>query len=109
MSLEDQGRIKDLVEQEGRDNVVVVLGAPDPEAAELYAETISLGDPTYAGVLTGVALKLPVFYITEPEIKEQIPDAVYQENAGMMEMVLPVDEIAERVKAVRVRAGLGSE
>jgi len=106
MSLEDQGTIKNLVDEEGVKDMVVVLGAPDAEAAALYAETLSLGDPTYAGVLTGVALGLPVYYITEPEVKGQIPEQIYQDNVGMMEMVLPVEDIAERVQAIRTRAGL---
>ena len=106
MSLEDQGTIKNLVDEEGVEDMIVVLGAPDAEAAELYAETLSLGDPTYAGVLTGVALGLPVYYITEPGVKGQIPEQVYQDNIGMMEMVLPVEDIAERVQTIRTRAGL---
>ena len=106
MSLEDQGTIKSKVEDVGRDNLIVILGAPEPEAAELYAETVTLGDPTYAGPLAGISLKLPVFYITEPPIKSQIPENVYREQVEIMEMVLPVEEIAARVKAVRDRAGL---
>ncbi len=104
MDLEDQGAIKNKVEEVGRDNVMVVLGSPDPEAAEMYAETVTLGDPTYAGPLAGVSLRLPVYYIFEPEIKQQIPLEVFREQVEMMEMVLPAEEICARVKKVRERA-----
>lgn len=106
MSLEDQGRIKAVVEELGRDDMIVVLGTPDASAAEMYAETVTTGDPTYAGPLAWTQLRLPVFFITEPIIKRQIPEQVYGEQVGMLEMVLPTDEISERVKAVRGRAGI---
>ncbi len=103
MDLEDQGRIKAKVEEVGGSEVVVILGSPSAEAAEMYAETVTAGDPTYAGPLTGISLRLPVYYITEPEIKQQIPADVYRDQVEMMEMVLPSEEIGERVRAVRER------
>lgn len=103
MDLEDQGRIKAKVEEIGPGEVMVVLGSPSIEAAEMYAETVTLGDPTYAGPLAGIALRLPVYYISEPDIKQQIPPEVYRDQVEMMEMVLPSDEIAERVRAIRER------
>lgn len=106
MALEDQGAIKTKIEEIGADNVMVILGSPDPEAAEMYAETVTLGDPTYAGPLAGVQLGLPVYYIFEPEIKAQVPPEVYSEQVELMEMVLPSEEICARVRAVRERAGL---
>jgi glycine reductase len=106
MTLEDQGAIKAKIEEIGHDDVVVILGSPTAEAAEMYAETVTLGDPTYAGPLSVVSLKLPVYHILEPEIKRQIPPEVYQEQVGIMEIVLPSEEICARVRAVRERAGL---
>lgn len=103
MDLEDQGRIKTKVEELGQGDVVVILGSPSAEAAEMYAETVTAGDPTYAGPLTGIALRLPVYYICEPEIKQQIPADVYRDQVEMMEMVLPSGEIGARVRAVRER------
>ena len=106
MDLEDQGAIKTTVEEEGRENMVVLLGAPAPEAAEMYAETVTSGDPTYAGPLAGVSLRLPVYHIFEPEIKKLIPPEVYSEQVEMMEMALPSEELCARVKAVRDRASI---
>jgi glycine reductase len=101
MDLEDQGRIKAKVEEVGKSDVVVILGSPSVEAAEMYAETVTSGDPTYAGPLAGIALEVPVYYISEPEIKQQIPPEVYRDQVEMMEMVLPSEEIALRVRAIR--------
>lgn len=103
MDLEDQGRIKAKVNEVGSADVVVILGSPSAAAAEMYAETVTSGDPTYAGPLAGIALRLPVYYIAEGEIKQQIPPEVYREQVAMMEMVLPSDEICARVRAIRER------
>ena len=60
MDLENQQRVKDAAEKFGGDDLVVVLGSSDPEGAEIYAETVTLGDPTFAGPLAGVPLGLNV-------------------------------------------------
>ena len=54
MDLQNQQRIKDAAEKFGAENCVVVLGSSDAEGAEIYAETVAAGDPTYAGQLAGV-------------------------------------------------------
>ncbi|MBT3275330.1 MAG: glycine/sarcosine/betaine reductase complex selenoprotein A, partial [Spirochaetales bacterium] len=63
--------------------------------------TVLNGDPAYAGVLTGVQLGLPAYHVLEPEIKSEIDSALYEENLGMMEMVLDVDAIVEEVSTIR--------
>jgi len=89
------------VEQYGKDNLIVILGAPDGDSAELYAETVVHGDPSWAGPLAGVAFGLPVFHILEPEIKAQIDTGVYQEHLGLMEIALDVDKISQALSRVR--------
>jgi len=84
--------------------VIVILGAPDADSAELYAETVVHGDPSYAGPLAGVALGLPVYHIMEPEIKAQIDPAVYQEHLGLMDIALEVEKIAQATSRVRERS-----
>ena len=59
------------------------------------------GDPSWTGPLAGVALELPVYHIMEPEIKEQIDPAVYQEHLGLMEIALEVEKIAQAISRVR--------
>lgn len=80
---------------------MVMLGAPDADSAELYAETVVHGDPSYAGPLAGVALGLPVFHIMEPEIKKQIAPEVFKEHLELMEIALDVEKIAQGLEKVR--------
>lgn len=101
MDLEIQQRVKDLTDKYGANNVVVVLGGAEAEASGLSAETVVLGDPTYAGPLAGVTLNLDVYHVVEPEIKDECDATIYDEQCGMMEMVLDVDSIIAEVKAIR--------
>lgn len=101
MDLENQKRVKDFAEQYGPENVVVVLGAADGEAAGLAAETVTNGDPTYAGPLTEVQLGLTVYHVVEPEMKEEFDPDVYDEQISMMEMVLDVDDIIDEMSDIR--------
>lgn len=101
MDLENQRRVKEIVEENGAENVVVVLGAAEAEAAGLAAETVTAGDPTFAGPLAGVQLGLRVYHAVEPQFKEEVDAAVYDEQIGMMEMVLDVDEIVSEMSSIR--------
>ena len=101
MDLENQKRVKDFADQYGPENIVVLLGAAEGEGAGLAAETVTNGDPTFAGPLTGVQLGLTVYHICEPEIKAEVDPAVYDEQVGMMEMVLDVDDIVSEMQAIR--------
>ena len=89
------------MEQHGKDNVIVVLGAPDADSAELYAETVTGGDPSWAGPLAGVALELPVYHIMEPVIKDQIDPEVAKEHLELMEIALDVERISQALEKVR--------
>jgi hypothetical protein len=101
MDLENQKRVKEIADQFGPENVIVVLGAAEGEAAGLAAETVTAGDPTYAGPLAGVSLGLLVYHICEPEIKEEVDADIYDEQVSMMEMVLDVDNIITEMTAIR--------
>lgn len=101
MDLENQKRVLDASEKYGAENLVVILGAAEAEAAGLAAETVMAGDPTFAGPLAGVELGLLTYHIVEEEVKAQVDADVYDEQVGMMEMVLDVDEIAAEMKDIR--------
>lgn len=101
MDLENQKRVKEFYEQYGKDEIIVLLGAAEGEAAGLAAETVTLGDPTYAGPLAGVSLGLSVYHICEPEIKEEVDEGIYDEQISMMEMVLDVEDIINEMTAIR--------
>ena len=101
MDLENQRRVKELTEKYGAENIVVLLGAAEGEASGLAAETVTNGDPTYAGPLTGVSLGLRVYHVCEPEVKEEFDPDIYEEQVSMMEMVLDVDDIINEMKPIR--------
>ena len=105
--MESQAQIKKIVEQNGRENMIVLLGASDIEGAEIAAETLTVGDPSYAGPLAGVSLKLPIYHILEPEVKAVIPEQVYDESAGIVSMIMDTEEIGKKFKAIREAASGG--
>jgi hypothetical protein len=101
MDLGSQEKIKRLADEHGPEQLLVVLGAPDPESAEIAAETLVLGDPTYAGALAEVQLGLSVYHVLEDEFRSQIPDDVFEEQIGVMVDVLESEKIAAAVKGMR--------
>ena len=101
MDLENQKRVKEFADKYGAENVVVLLGAAEGEAAGLAAETVTAGDPTFAGPLTGVQLGLTVYHVCEPEVKDEFDPAVYDDQISMMEMVLDVDDIIDEMSSIR--------
>jgi len=105
MDLENQNRVKNAAETYGAENVVVVIGAAEGEAAGLAAETVTNGDPTFAGSLSGVSLGLRVVHCLEADFKDNVDSTVYDEQIGMMEMVLNVDEIVKEMETIREQFG----
>ena len=101
MDLENQKRVKDFAEKYGPENLVVILGAAEGEAAGLAAETVTAGDPTFAGPLAGVLLGLTVYHMCEDEMKAEVDAGVYDEQISMMEMVMDVDDIANEMSSIR--------
>ena len=90
-----------VVESQGKDDLVVVLGSPSVESADIYARTVTEGDPSWVGPLAGVSLGLPVYHVLEPEMKRQFASEVYDKQVSIMESVLDTDEIITTVRAVR--------
>jgi glycine reductase len=101
MDLQNQQRIIDAVKQYGDENVVVVLGSANADGAGLYAETLSAGDPTYAGPLAGVSLGLPVYHVFDEVIKVEADPTVWEEQISMMEMVLEPENLIASVADMR--------
>lgn len=101
MDLEDQANVNRLAEDTDSGEMVVILGQPDPVSSALFAETVTRGDPTWAGPLAGVPLGLPVYHILEPEIREGMDPDLFSEHVGLMEMTADIDEIVKWVKHYR--------
>ena len=60
MDLQNQQRTKEAADKYNKDDILVILGTADVDGTGIYAETVTQGDPTYAGPLSGVPLGLPV-------------------------------------------------
>lgn len=101
MDLQSQTEIKRLADEHGRDKLVVLLGAPDPESAEIAAETVVIGDPSYAGALAEAQLGLSVFHVLDDEVRAVVPDDVWEEQIGVMADVLDAAALAEAVRGFR--------
>ncbi len=104
MDLGSQEKIKRLADEHGPEQLLVVLGAPDAESAEIAAETVVLGDPTYAGALAEVQLGLSVYHVLEEELRSEIPDEVFEDQIGVMADVLEGEEISAAVRGMREQA-----
>ena len=104
MDLQSQEKISQLAKENDPKSLLVLLGAPDPEAAEISAETVIKGDPAYAGALAGAQLGLDVFHILDDEIKSEVPEDVWEEQIGVMADVLEADALVEAVRSMRADA-----
>lgn len=96
-----QQKILDLTKEYDPKDIVVVLGGAEAEVCGLSAETVSKGDPTEIGPLTGVSLKLPAYHVLEQEIKTQFDEEVYNDQCAVMELVLPIYDISNEMKDIR--------
>ena len=105
MDLANQQRVKDAAEKFGADSVIVILGSSDAEGAGIYAETVTAGDPTFAGPLAGVALGLPVYHIFEEAVRAESDPAEWENQISMMEMVLDTAALAKSVAEMRGQHG----
>ena len=101
MDLQSQEAILRLTKANDPSALVVLLGAPDPEAAEISAETVIKGDPAYAGALAGVQLGLEVYHVLDDAVKADVPDDVWEEQIGLMADVLDAEALTAAVRSMR--------
>jgi glycine/sarcosine/betaine reductase complex component A len=101
MDLQSQEAILRLAQANDPKSLIVLLGAPDPEAAEISAETVILGDPAYAGALAGAQLGLDVYHVLDDAVKSEVPDDVWEEQIGLMADVLDGEALSAAVRAMR--------
>ena len=101
MNFENQGLIKRLADQYGPQNLVVVLGNGDAQGVEVFAETVTEGDPTYAGPLAGVSLKIPVYHVLEEEVMAVVPEELREEKLQLPRLVIDVTPMEQLLRAAR--------
>jgi betaine reductase len=102
VDLEVQGRVKELAQEYGKDNLVVLLGAPNVDAAQVQFETMTRGDPTFVGPLAGVELGLDVYHVFEEPVKSAIDPARYSELIETLELGLESDSIVAALQQARI-------
>jgi hypothetical protein len=101
VDLEVQGRIKELAEAHGKDDLMVLLGAPTVDAAQVQFETMTRGDPTYSGPLAGIELGLEVYHVFEPAMKAVIDENRYSDLIETLELGLDADSIVAALQEAR--------
>jgi hypothetical protein len=101
MNFENQGVIKRLADQYGSESLAVVLGNGEANGVEVFAETVTQGDPSYAGPLAGVALKIPVYHVLEEEVMSVVPEKLKQEKLELSALVIDVQPMHEVLKIAR--------
>jgi hypothetical protein len=101
MNFENQEVIKRLADQYGPENLAVVLGNGEANGVEVFAETVTQGDPSYAGPLAGVALKIPVYHILEEEVVSVVPVSLREEKLQLSALVIDIEPMHHVLQAAR--------
>ena len=101
MNFENQGVIKRLADQYGPENLAVVLGNGEASGVEVFAETVTEGDPSYAGPLAGVALKIPVYHVLEEDVMAVVPEAIREKKLQLSSLVIDVEPMRQVLQAAR--------
>ncbi len=70
---------------------------------EVFAETVTEGDPSYAGPLAGVALKIPVYHVLEEEVISEVPDQLRDEKLQLSSLVINIEPMHQVLKASRAK------
>ena len=103
MNFENQGVIKRLADQYGPENLTVVLGNGEANGVEVFAETVTQGDPSYAGPLAGVALRIPVYHVLEEDVIAQVPEKLREEKLQLSSMVIDIEPMHQALEASRAK------
>ena len=101
MNFENQGVIKRLADQYGPENLAVVLGNGEASGVEVFAETVTQGDPSYAGPLAGVSLKIPVYHVLEEEVMMVVPVNLKEDKLQLSSLVIDVEPMRQVLQAAR--------
>jgi len=75
----------------------VVWGITNEQYLEVGSKTVIEGDPSWSGPLAGESLRLKVFHVLEPEIRNQIPQEVYEEELMLLELAVGEEKIDKTV------------
>jgi betaine reductase len=79
----------------------VVLGNGEANGVEVFAETVTEGDPSFAGPLAGVALKIPVYHMLEADVMGQVPESLREEKLQLSSLVIDIEPMHQVLEASR--------
>lgn len=89
--------MKNLAEQYGAENLIIVLGVNQPSSIRIMAQTFKNGDPSFAGPLAGVALNIESYHILE--LQTHIPEAIWDKEMAMYELEIE-DGVREEIFSI---------
>jgi betaine reductase len=92
-----QEAIKKAAEEHQAENLFVVWGITNEQYLEVGSRTVIDGDPSWSGPLAGESLRLKVFHILEPLIKNQIPRDIYEDELMLLELAVGEEKIEKTV------------
>ena len=95
----NQEEIKKVAEEHKPENLIVVWSITNEQYLEVGSKTVIEGDPSWSGPLAAETLNLKVYHILEPEMKNQIPPAVFDEELMLLELAVG-DEKIEKISAM---------
>lgn len=75
----------------------MVWGITNEQYLEVGSRTVIDGDPSWSGPLAGESLRLKVFHILEPLIKNQIPRDIYEDELMLLELAVGEEKIEKTV------------
>ena len=82
MDLDNQKNVKDAAALYGCEDTLVILGTASTVDAANFAETVTDGDQSYTGPLARVSLRLPVYHVLDPLVKEQLDPETWEQHIG---------------------------
>ena len=87
----------------GADEVDNGSTGPGNGGVEVFAETVTEGDPSYAGPLAGVALKIPVYHVLETEVMQEVPEQLREEKLQLSSLVIDIEPMHQVLEASRAK------
>lgn len=100
MDLEDQWKLSKVIERYNSSDLYVILGCPDAESSQIQAETVTVGDPSLSGPLTGRQLRLNVVHVVEKNAIKFFSPISYNYIAPFISKI-DVESIYQRMKELR--------
>lgn len=101
MDLENQARIKQFTEKYGADKILLLLGTGEKQSTRLAVQTVTIGDPSGKGVLSGLALGVPYLHVLEASFREAIEEDAWDEHLKIYETALDIAVLHEEIRRCR--------